>query len=178
MLAAVLAWVFVAPVFAGVRGTQWGISKAEVERIEEKRPKEQADDRLVYEDVLAGLETEVTYLFNHRGELYSIEYDFHMELPFMTHAIRQFDRISRILRGNYGPPTGGGAYPDKEKRIGALALERPIVEKWTKDGVTSIVHTLKTLKGSGGYKHTLAYAHKGLKDEYQRFCKEKQMEKF
>lgn len=169
-----LTWVLVAPGFAGIRGTEWGMSKAEVKRVEGK-PKTEAEDRLIYEDLVGGLETAVVYRFNHREELYSIEYHFHMERSFLTRALKQFDKISKILHENYGPPISGEVYSDKEKRIGTLALERPIIESWEKDEVTYLLHTLREERG---YEHTLIYGHRGLTEEFEEFCKQKEMEKF
>lgn len=173
-LAIVLALVLATPGFAGIRRTEWGMSKAEVKQVEGK-PKEEREDRLLYEDLVAGLETEVVYRFNHRKELYSIEYHFLMERSFLNRALRQFDRISKILHENYGPPIGGEVYADREKRIGMLALERPITEEWKKDEVTYIHHTLTS---ENVYQHSLIYGHRGLTDEYEVFSKQKNKEKF
>lgn len=159
---------------ASIRGMEWGMSKAQVKQLEGK-PETEAPDRLLYEDRVGGLETEVIYLFNHREELYSIEYHFLMERSYMMVALEQFDRISKILHESYGPPVGGEFYSDREKRIGVLALEKPISEEWKKGEETYIHHTLRE---KGVYKHTLTYGHRALTDEYEEFRKQKEMEKF
>ncbi len=169
--------ILTAPILAGVRGTEWGMSKEEVRRVE-GRPKEAEDDRLIYEDRLGGLKTTVVYRFNQRGELYSVTYDFDMnkkERFFMTYALGQFDGISRILRDKYGPPTEGEMYSDRDKKIGALVSKKPIIEGWQRDEVTYMDHTLKH---EDAYIHTLVYGHRRLTDEYEELVKQKESEKF
>jgi hypothetical protein len=168
-----LLLVLVTQVFAGIRATEWGMSKGDVRQIEGK-PEGEEKNRLIYEDLISELETEVIYLFNHRNELYSIEYHFRMERPFLMRALEQFEKISEILHQNYGPPLGGDLYTDREKRIGILLLEKPIVEEWKKDDVTYVRHIVEE---EDGYKHTLIYGHRALTDEFETFSKRKQMEK-
>jgi len=166
-----------APGLAGVRGTEWGMSKEEVRGID-GGPKEEEDDRLIYEDRLGGLKTTVVYRFNHRKELYSVTYDFDMDKKerfFMTQALGQFDSISQILREKYGPPTKGEIYSDRDKKIGALVSKKPIIEGWQRDEVTYMDHTLKY---EDAYIHTLVYGHRRLTDEYEELVKQKESEKF
>lgn len=168
--------VLVTPGLAGIRGAEWGMSKEQIKELEGK-PKEEGEDRIIYEDLVGGLKTEVIYLFNHRNELYSITYEFLMdskERLFMNRALNQFDRINRILHENYGPPTSGQDYSDKEKRIGMLVLKRPIIEEWKKDEATYVRHMLLA---NDMYKHSLTYGHPGLTDEYEQLLKRKEMDK-
>jgi hypothetical protein len=104
LLVGVLSLGLAVPGIAGVRGTEWGMSKLQVRGVEGK-PKDEEKDRLVYEDRLGGLKTAVVYLFNDREELYSIRYDFHMdkkERIFFNPALKQFDSISKST----APPPG------------------------------------------------------------------------
>lgn len=177
VVSALLTMFLVAPGVAGVRGTEWGMSKLQVKQVEGK-PKEETGDSLIYEDRLGGLDTLVIYLFNHRGELYSIMYDFEMdkrEQSFVKHALVQFDRISRILHEKYGPPGKGQLYSSKEKKIGTLLMKKPIMEGWQKDEATYVEHVLE---GDRIYRHKLTYGHRGLTDEYEEFRKRKEAEKF
>ena len=173
-LVVLLFWVLAAPGFAGIRGAEWGMSKGQIKELEGK-PEAEEEDRLVYLDDLGGIKTQVVYLFNHREELFSIEYDFHLEQSFMMIALDQFDKISQILCATYGPPDGGDSSSDREKRLGMLAMERPLVESWDRDRTTSISHTLGPDKV---YRHLLVYGHRALTDEYKAFCEQKQKEKF
>jgi len=159
---------------ASIRGMEWGMSKAQVKQLEGK-PETEAPDRLLYDDRVGGLETEVIYLFNHREELYSIEYHFLMERSYLMVGLEQFDRISKILHELYGPPNGGEVYSDRDKRIGILAAKKPISEEWKKDEETYVLHSLKE---ESVYEHTLIYGHRALTDEYEEFCKQKEREKF
>jgi len=167
-------WVLAAPGFTGIRGAEWGMSKGQIKELEGK-PEAEEEDRLVYLDDVGGIQTQVVYLFNHREELFSIDYDFHLEQSFMMTALDQFDKVSQVLRTTYGLPDGGDSSSDREKRMGMLAMERSLVESWNRDGTTSISHTLRPGKV---YKHVLVYSHRTLADEYETFCKEKQKEKF
>jgi hypothetical protein len=173
-LVVLLFWVLAAPGFAAIRGAEWGMSKGQIRELEGK-PEAEEEDRLIYLDDVGGIETQVVYLFNHREELFSIKYDFHLEQSFMMIALDQFDKISQILCATYGPPDSGDSSSDREKRLGMLAMERPLVESWDRDGSTSISHTLTPAKV---YRHLLVYGNRALTDEYEAFCKEKQKEKF
>lgn len=176
-LMAFVVLLLAAPGLAGVRGTDWGMSKKQVRQIEGS-PRELGKDRLVYEDRLDGLKVGVVYRFNHREELYSITYDFYMnkkERFFMIHALRQFDRISEILREKYGPPESGDAYSDRDKKIATLVSKEPIIEGWEMDDGTYMDHMLEY---KDVYNHALVYGHRRLTDEYEELAKQKEMEKF
>lgn len=176
LLVGVLSLGLAIPGIAGVRGTEWGMSKLQVRGVEGK-PEDEEKDRLVYEDRLGGLKTAVVYLFNDREELYSIRYDFHMdkkERIFFNPALKQFDSISKILRDRYGPPTRGDIHSDREKRIANLVQKKPITEGWQRDEVTYVDHTLEYEKS---YSHVLIYGHRGLTDEYEKSRKQEEMEK-
>jgi len=166
-LVVLLFLILAAPGFTGIRGAEWGMSKGQVKKVE-GRPEKEEEDRLVYVDDVGGIETQVVYLFNHREELYSIEYHFQLEQSFMMTALDQFDKISQILYANYGPPDGGRHLSNREKRLGMLAMEKPLVESWDKDRTTYICHMLRPEKV---YRHILVYGHRALTDEYEGFRK-------
>ncbi len=177
LLIGVLSLVLTIPGIAGVRGTEWGMSKLQVRGVEGK-PKDEEKDRLVYEDRLDGLKVGVVYRFNNREELYSVTYDFYMnkkERFFMIHALRQFDRISKILREKYGPPESGDVYLDRDKKIATLISKEPIIEGWQMDDGTYMDHMLEY---EDVYNHALVYGHRRLTDEYEELAKQKDMEKF
>lgn len=174
VLVVLLVLVLAAPGLTGIRGAEWGMSKGQIKELEGK-PEAEEENRLVYEDDVGGIKTQVVYLFNHREELFSVEYEFHLEQSFMMTALDQFDKISQILSASYGPPDGGDWSSDREKRLGMLAMERPLVEKWDRDKTTTISHTLRPNKA---YRHLLVYGHRGLMDEFEAFRKQKQKEKF
>ena len=169
-----LPLILATPGFAGIRGAEWGMSKTEVRKLEGKS-KAEREDRLIYSDLVAGTKTDVIYLFSHQKALYSIEYHFHLEHSIMTNALDQFEKISRILQDNYGAPDSGDHGLPREKKLGMLALEKPIEEGWEKNRVTYISHILLY---EGGYKHILIYGHRALTDEYEAFLRQKEKEKF
>jgi hypothetical protein len=172
-LSVLLIMALSVPAVAGIRGTDWRMPKTEVEELEGK-PKAEEEDRLIYEDVVGGVGTDVIYLFNHRMELYAIEYRFIIDRPFMKPALEQFDRVGSILRSNYGAPSGGAFFDEGEKRIGALAMGKAIVEEWTKDDATSVRHTLA---GGNTYEHVLVYRHEGLATELEELLTKEDAEK-
>ena len=60
------------PCSAGMRGTEWGMPKEQVRRIEKSRLIAEEDRYLCYETEISGLDTRLYFVFDHRNQLYLI----------------------------------------------------------------------------------------------------------
>jgi hypothetical protein len=131
------------------RGLNWNLNKDQVLEqetgfnfIAEMDSSSEAGTDVVFAGELAELDTRLIYFFNGSGALYRVAYGFVQERADEATYMRDFERVSNILRTSYGEP----AVTDAWQAEGYLA------HTWeTAD--TIMIHAL--LRGESGFGHAI-----------------------
>lgn len=131
------------------RGLNWNLNKDQVLEqetgfnfIAEMDSSSEAGTDVVFAGELAELDTRLIYFFNGSGALYRVAYGFVQERADEATYMRDFERVSNILRSSYGEP----AVTDAWQAEGYLA------HTWeTAD--TIMIHAL--LRGERGFGHAI-----------------------
>ncbi|MFX0201259.1 MAG: hypothetical protein ACFFCW_34510 [Candidatus Hodarchaeota archaeon] len=166
---------------AGIRGTEWGMSKEQVRKIEKSEFIGEQDGYLCYETTLSGLNTWLCFRFNHRDQLYSIWYGFQTKHVNKNLYIDDFKRISKILREKYGKPHvykeiwKRDLYKNDKDHWGMAIAVGDLAYYANWEGETDIRHVLRGDNFKIG--HWLIYSNTELRKEYEEFKKNKEIEK-
>jgi len=169
------------PCSAGMRGTEWGMPKEQVRRIEKSRLIAEEDRYLCYETEISRLDTRLYFFFDHRNQLYLIKYDFMRTHINQNLYIYDFKRVDKILRKEHGKPDvhreiwRRDLYKNDKDNWGmAIAVgDLGYFTQWKRE--TRIRHSLSG--DNFKIKHSLSYSNPKLEKEYEEFTEKKKVEK-
>lgn len=153
------------------RGARWGMSKAEVIKVEGRKPVLDRTsgglETLAFEDEALGMKVQVVYSFKN-GKLVRAGYAFMEEHGDSSQYIEDYNRIEAAIGKRWGPPanTPGtiwseGAPPKEKGSWGEeLGKGRLRFESLREDADTEVLHSLAST--GSGIAHGLIYLNKAF----------------
>ncbi len=147
----------------GFRDVAWGSSRKTVVSAERRKPVDEDEDRLVYEDALAGRPCGVVYSFR-KGRLGEGAYVFKEPYRGADDALDHYRSLKSLLSSKYGAPTGheevswsrdvDGDEDEDDARRGLVDGEASYETEWSFER-TRILIKLKRKRGD--YKLRVVY---------------------